>query len=238
MKVVLQKSVISQSRMFDVITETWNPITGCYHNCIYCWARRLATTRLRNYKRYRQGFAPRLNREEFKKKFNDGFVFVCDMGDIFSPGVRDEWVLRVLRHIRRFPDTTFLFLTKNPARYRDFLKEVPDNAVLGATIETDNDELYSVRGISKAPPPSERLKAMKELEWDKKFISIEPILDFTPRFVDEIVETKPLLVYVGYDNYDNKLQEPRLSETRALIDELRSRGINVKEKTIRRAWYE
>jgi len=24
------------------LIERWNPITGCCHECIYCWARRLA----------------------------------------------------------------------------------------------------------------------------------------------------------------------------------------------------
>jgi len=31
-----------RTRMFDLVTETWNPITGCNHECVYCWARRLA----------------------------------------------------------------------------------------------------------------------------------------------------------------------------------------------------
>ena len=30
------------SKMFQEVTDTWNPITGCLHGCIYCWARRYA----------------------------------------------------------------------------------------------------------------------------------------------------------------------------------------------------
>jgi DNA repair photolyase len=32
---------LRMTRMFDFVTETWNPITGCSHECVYCWARRL-----------------------------------------------------------------------------------------------------------------------------------------------------------------------------------------------------
>jgi three-Cys-motif partner protein len=179
-----------------------------------------------------------LNEEEFERRFNGGFVFVCDMGDIFSPGVRDEWVLKVIEHIKGFPSTTFLFLTKNPGRYGEFLDKMPRNAILGATIETDNDELYYEYKMSRAPSPSERIKAMIELPWDRKFVAVEPILDFTPRFPELIIEIKPILVYVGYDNYNNNLPEPPLAKTQELILELKQRGVNVREKTIRYAWYE
>ncbi len=66
-------------RKISIITRTWNPVTGCTHMCKYCWARRLAETRLRHVKRYRHGFKPRLNVEEFSKKFEPGeFIFVSD----------------------------------------------------------------------------------------------------------------------------------------------------------------
>jgi DNA repair photolyase len=227
-----------RTRMFNVVTETWNPISGCLHNCVYCWARRLALTKLKNTERYRDGFIPRLNENEFKREFNGGFVFTVDMGDIFSPMVKDEWVVRVLKHIARFPDTTFLILTKNPKRYTDFIDIMPKNAVLGATIETDDDALYLKYGISNAPPPSIRIEAMMNLNWDRKFISIEPILDFTENFAHVISRIKPFMVYVGYDNYSNRLPEPRMKKTLNLIHELLNMGINVQEKTIRKAWFE
>jgi DNA repair photolyase len=225
--------------MFDLVTETWNPITGCNHECVYCWARRLATTRLKRLERYKHGFVPRLNASELGRKFKPGtLVFAVDMGDIFSPGVEDGWVLRVLKRMAEFPETTFLLLTKNPARYFDFLDKMPGNAVLGATVETDDDDLYRRAKISKAPPPSERLKTMKALPWGRKFISVEPVLSFTPRFADEIAEARPLLVYVGYDNYGHELPEPTLDEVLSLIRGLRSRGIEVRVKTLRPAWHE
>ncbi len=226
-------------KMFSLVTRTWNPVTGCTHNCKYCWARRLAETRLRHIERYRHGFKPRLNIEEFNKEFKPGeFVFVSDMGDLFCQRVPDEWIRKVIEHIRKYPKTHFLFLTKNPKRYKDFINEFPPNVILGATIETNRDDLYEEYDISDAPLPSQRYKAMKSISWPKKFISIEPILDFDFEvFTNWIKEINPIIVYIGYDNYNNRLPEPPLKKTLELIEKL-SEFTLVMKKTIRRAWYE
>ena len=226
-------------RMFSIVSKTWNPVTGCKHYCIYCWARRLAETKLKNSERYRLGFVPRLNLEEFDKKFNEGeLVFVTDMGDLFGDFIPDHWIEKVIMHIRKFPRTYFLFLTKNPQRYFDFIDKLPPNVILGATIETDKGDLYERYNISRAPLPSERYRAMRELEWDKKFISIEPILDFDlDTFTKWIEDINPIITYVGYDNYNNRLPEPPLEKTLSLIRSL-SQVTFVVKKTIRPAWYE
>ena len=225
------------SKMFNIVGETWNPVTGCPHNCRYCWARRLALTKLKNSKRYRNGFNTHFNPEELKKNFKGGVVFVSDMGDLFADTVKDEWIYKILEHTSKFPNTFFLFLTKKPERYRDFLDYFPDNAILGATIETDDDDLYLENRISGAPLPSIRIKAMKNLVWKLKFVSIEPILDFTNEFVGHIREISPFMVYVGYDNYNNRLPEPPLKKTLKLIEELNNFTLVIR-KTIRPAWFE
>jgi len=222
------------SKMFSIVAETWNPVSGCLHQCIYCWARRLAEGKLKKSKRYKHGFTPKLNVEEFNRKLRGRVIFVSDMGDLFGDFVPDEWIVEVLENIRRFPNKLFLFLTKNPSRYMDF--DFPENAILGATIETDKDINYGK--ISKAPKPSERIRAMINLDWNMKFLSIEPILDFTSEFWEKIVEINPFMIYVGYDNYSNRLPEPTLDKTLQLIQKLSEEGFLVLKKTIRRAWYE
>jgi len=226
--------------MFNIVSRTWNPVTGCSHLCRYCWARRLAETRLKRSPRYRDGFIPKIHEQEFKATFKPGeFVFVSDMGDLFCEQVEDEWILRVLDHIRKFPKTHFLLLTKNPRRYRDFLDRFPPNVILGATIETNRDDLYREHRISGAPLPSLRYKAMRDLKWSKKFVSVEPVLDFDlDVFAQWIEEIEPLIVYVGYDNYGNRLPEPPLRKTLALIERLSKLPCLVIRKTIRPAWFE
>jgi len=96
-------------KMFNVVTKTWNPVTGCLHYCSYCWARKLANTKLKNSHRYKEGFKPRLNEGEFKAKFRKGeFVFVSDMGDLFGDFIPHKWILKVLEYIKHFPKTFFL----------------------------------------------------------------------------------------------------------------------------------
>jgi len=227
-----------RSKMFNIVDTSWNPITGCLHWCQYCWARDVAlnSSYFKRSRRYSDGFVPQINNDVFRMKFKRGVIFVCDMGDIFSPEVQSSWIQRVFNHISNFPNTYFLFLTKNPSRFKEFLDKVPHNAILGTTLETNKDDLYAEYHISGAPLPSERYMAMKEIDWPLKFVSIEPILDFDlETFVGWIKEIKPFLVYVGYDNHEWRLPEPPLEKTRNLIRELK-KFTCVIEKTIRESW--
>ena len=231
--------------MFHLVHRTWNPITGCLHLCRYCWARRLVETRLRfRTRKYRDGFKPIFHPEELKRRFKPNeFVFCCDVGDAFGDWVPRDWILKVLQVVRRYPKTTFLFLTKNPARYLEFIDEFRGlgNVILGATIETDLDHLYYLYRISGAPDPTERFRALlkvRELGF-RVMVSIEPVIKFNlHNLYLMMVELEPEFIYIGYDNYGNKLPEPPLSMVLRLIKALRSHGITVYEKTLRKAWYE
>jgi len=215
--------------------DTWNPITGCLHNCVYCWARRyskrLASMGIEPYRTH--DFQPAFAEWRLRQKFPKGrLIFVSDMGDMWGDWVPREWIERVLRVLRTKTDSWFFFLTKNPKRYHEFQDKFTDNMVLGATIETNRP--YKV---TRAPPPRERFEAMRDLDWSHKAVVIEPILDFDPEFIDWIREIRPEMVHIGYDNYGNRLPEPPLDKTRALKEEL-GRITEVEVSTIRRAWYE
>lgn len=226
-------------KMFNIVTATWNPISGCLYNCKYCWARELALTKLKNSHRYSQGFKPSLNEKEFRVKFKKGdLIFVSDMGDMFGDFIPDAWIQQVLDHVRQFPEANFLFMTKNPERYLKLLTYIPENAILGTTIETTNDEIVKTGKITTAPLPTKRYEAMKSLDWKRKMVSIEPILDFElDTFSKWIKNINPFIVYVGYDNYCGKLREPTLRKTNELIDKLKETSLVIR-KTIRPAWFE
>lgn len=238
-KILNTKKLKSKGKMFNLVTQTWNPVTGCRYECEYCWARKLAVTKLKNIQRYSNGFQPMLNEKEFNSKFRDGdFVFVSDMGDLFGEFIPSNWISKVFDHVRLFPEAYFLFLTKNPARYNEFLVTIPKNAILGATIETNIDEHLQKTNLSEAPLPSERYKAMRDLNWGKKMISIEPILDFDLEVIGQWIENIfPFLVYIGYDNYRHKLPEPKLSKTLSLIERVSKDFLTIK-KNIRPSWSE
>ena len=245
-KLKLIKSVLENSlnrkthgKMFSIVTGTWNPISGCLYNCNYCWAKNLALTKLKNTNRYAKGFTPSLNENEFKVNFAKGdLIFVADMSDMFADFIKADWIKQVFDRIIKFPETNFLFMTKNPKRYLDFYRYIPNNAILGATIETTKDEIIQLDKVSSAPAPSKRYEAMKELDWEGKIVSIEPILDFELNtFVKWIEDIDPFLVYVGYDNYCHKLREPTLKQTTELMQNLSATSLVIR-KTIRPAWFE
>lgn len=225
--------------MFKLVSATWNPVTGCLYNCKYCWARELALTKLKKSQRYQQGFKPSLNEAEFKVKFSKGdLIFVSDMGDLFGDFIQSSWIQKVLNHIDHFPEADFLLLTKNPKRYHEFIDRMPKNAILGTTIETNIDRIVEEHNVSISPLPSKRYEAMKNLSWNKKMISIEPILEFDLNVLSQWVEDiQPFIVYVGYDNYNGMMPEPLQEKTSQLIKRLSSNRLVIK-KTIRPAWFE
>jgi len=211
--------------------KTWNPVVGCYHNCVYCWARR-QSKRLKRYCPYCYDFIPHIHPERLRPlRFREErVVFVVDMGDLFGDFIPDDWIISVLEVLNNSKNVIPLFLTKNPKRYESFLELFPRNAILGATIETNRYYSY----ISKAPEPRERLKAMANLEWDRKFISIEPVLDFNLyAFLEALREIRPIYIEIGYDNYGYvPLPEPSLQKTQSLIAEL-SKFTKVNVKSLR-----
>ncbi len=214
------------TRMFKTITRTWNPVKGCEHACVYCWARNLAETKLKDTPRYSDGFKPGLIEKELAKKFKPGeFIFVTDMGDLYGAWVPREWILRVIEVEKSFPLTNFLNQTKNPIRFKEF--DFPPHAYLGTTIETNRD--YH---LTKAPPPIERYKAIAQSNHIHKFISIEPICDFDlDKLLKWMREISPEIIEVGADNHRNNLPEPPWWKVKALLIGLRLVCPKVVEKT-------
>ena len=221
-----------KTKMFPFIDSTWNVIIGCHHDCTFCFARQLVETKLQKLGgRYADGFKkPKLIEKELTRHFQPRHtVFVTDIGDAFGAWVPTGWIMRVLRHIGQFPDTRFLLLTKNPARYFEVRRYIPPNCLLGATIETNR-----VIPISKAPRPVERLRTMVNIPYPHRFISIEPIMDSDlDVMVGWMRSIKRLeMVAVGYDNHHNNLVEPSLEKTMQLIEELEKFTIVIR-KTLR-----
>lgn len=144
---------------------TWNPVTGCKHDCKYCYARDIAS-------RFNNGnFEPAFHEERLSAPSNTNpdvlshggsNVFVCSMADLFGTWVPNDWIYKVIRQVEENPQWTFLFLTKNPRRYESII--FPDNAWIGATVDTQARVKQAELSLSKA---SAKIK----------FISCEPMLE-------------------------------------------------------------
>ncbi len=212
------------SKMFTINDErmiTWNPFTGCYFNCCYCWARKLAETKLK--KSYPEGFTSTTHPDRFTRRFKpNDFVFVWSMGDIaFAPP--PVWRV-VSEHVQKYPQTNFLLCTKSPHVFSQSIAW--PNLLFGSTIETNRH----YPEISKAPPVHERYKQMS-LIYGRKFLSIEPIMDFDLNsFIQWVINIKPEIVEIGADNYHNNLPEPGPDKLAQFLVELRDYVPTVIEK--------
>jgi protein gp37 len=148
---------------------SWNPVTGCLHNCPYCYARDIAE------RFYEQKFAPSLWPSRLTAPRNTPFpeakaaewmghknVFVCSMADLFGRWVPREWIEAVLREVCAAPQWNFLFLTKFPIRMAEF--DFPENAWVGTTVDCQ-------ARVANAEKAFRRVKA------GVKWLSCEPMIE-------------------------------------------------------------
>jgi protein gp37 len=146
--------------------HTWNPVTGCEHDCKWCYARPLAhRLKAMGQKRYRHGFAPTFHEEALEEpgqRRKPTRIFVCSMADLFGAWVPTEWIQQVLQVVQDCPQHTFIFLTKNPRRLLDF-EPWPDNTWVGATV-VDQVAMAMAAG------------AMHTVRAPVRFLSVEPML--------------------------------------------------------------
>lgn len=128
---------------------SWNPVTGCLHDCPYCYARDIANrffTHMPDGDRFAPAFyperltAPKNTRQPNLDAISDPVehmakrnVFVCSMADLFGKWVPTEWIEAVLEQAWDNPQWNFLFLTKFPIRMAEF--EYPPNSWIGTTVD-------------------------------------------------------------------------------------------------------
>lgn len=172
-------------------TMSWNPVTGCFHGCKYCYARSIARrfawkkglpfkeevlTKLvipkpirddeGKVQPYPAGFNPTFHKyrlDEPARVKEPQNIFVCSMADLFGDWVPVEWIRDVFDACLKAPQHNYLFLTKNPERY----VELKDQGVL-----VDLPNMWYGTSVTKKSDPF--IWFDKFANW---FISVEPILE-------------------------------------------------------------
>ena len=200
----------------------------CPHACSYCYVKAMA--KRFGHDRY-QG-AIRLIEKEFRVNYVvPGTYFIEHCNDLWAAAVPDAAIVKVLEHCREWPENEYVFQTKNPGRYMDFLGMMPEKRILGCTIETTNAEIAA--SVSKAPSPRDRFECMDTVavEGERVFITIEPILRGCPgKLAAMISELCPEFVNIGADSKGTGLDEPTREEVRELIDKLGEYHVEIREK--------
>ncbi len=219
----------ASGNMYDWVTHLHSELGGeCSHQCKYCYVNK---GRFAPYPRYCG--EPRLIEADTKTRFGSGkIIFKEHMNDLFASCVPDDIVQKVLNHCQEWPDNTYVFQSKNPARYKDF--DFSQLKVMrGTTIETNREIDMS---ISCAPRPSNRFLAMSKRFNGKKFITIEPIMDFDVNVLSMWMKViEPDFINIGADSKWCGLPEPSTEKVQQLILKLRSYGltVNIKPNLIR-----
>lgn len=199
---------------------SWNPVTGCLHNCSYCYARDIAA------RFYPQGFEPSFLPSRLSMPRNTpvpasaaqdiGYknVFTCSMADLFGRWVPREWIKAVLQVVADNPQWNFLFLTKFPIRLAEF--DFPANAWLGTTVDAQARVTNAERAFSK-------------VRGGVKWLSCEPLLE-PLRF-----SSLEMFDWVVIGGASSSTQTPEFHPPRAWVESLevqaRRAGCKVYEKT-------
>jgi protein gp37 len=232
----------------DWTDSTFNPVSGCYHKCQYCYARsiahrfsgggenwtddRIITLDERVYDEetgkalaYPYGFMPtfhkyRLNDYAKKKGRN---IFVCSMADLFGAWVPDEWIEEVFEACKAAPQHNYMFLTKNPGRYIELQSKdkLPHdgNFWFGTTV-TDGGEPYMWHDGSYG---------------FHSFLSIEPILEDFGEFAGELPQE---WIIVGAETGNRKEKVvPEKSWIDNIVIQCREHNIPIFMKESLRALY-
>ena len=161
----------SNGNMYEWITHTWNPLAGeCLHGCSYC-----STNKLMRYPGIKNKYTgePRLDENQMKINLGKGnFIFVVAQSDLFAEDIPDEIIGRILEHCKNF-DNEYLLQTKNPKGFHRFF--LPNNFSICTTIETNR---FYEKFMGNTPSTYTRSVAMFETTFMKKYVTIEPIMDF------------------------------------------------------------
>ena len=194
--------------MYPFVTHTFNTIKGkCPHDCIYCYCKKW-------------GEQSRLHFDDKELKTDlgkDNFIFVGSSCDMWASQIQDEWIYKTTNHCRQF-NNKYLFQTKDTEHLFQLRTLLPQNSVIGTTIETNR--WYPEMG--KAPPTIDRIEDMEEIELPK-IITVEPIMNFDlDILVHFISRCNPEWVNIGANTaHWVQLPEPPKEKILELIEALK-----------------
>jgi protein gp37 len=161
------------ANLIDWAMWTWNPITGCEHNCPYCYARDIANRfHKEGHPAFPNGFEATFRPDRLSAPLNhlppqsddprEARVFTGSMADVFGRWVPAEWIEAILDIQAEASQWTYLMLTKFPKRMGEF--RYSSNVWLGTSVDCQ-------LRVANAEAAFARIDA------SVKWLSIEPMLE-------------------------------------------------------------
>jgi len=165
---------------------TFNPYTGCDYACVYCYASNYIPRF--SLCRPKKDLIPRLRREA--AGLEGQLVSISNSSDPYPRLEAQTGLMRNCLEILSQNNCRVQIITKSNLVVRDvdLLRKVP--SVVSLTITTDNDGTAKLIEPN-APPPSERLKALKTLieSGIPTSVRIDPIIPFVNDSPEKLVES-------------------------------------------------
>ena len=216
-------------------TKTWNPFKGCSFDCVYCGPSfKRQAKRQKHHCTQCYNYTPHYHPERLSRIPSAPIIFVCGNGDIrFCKPAFLKQIIEAIRN-HKGKHKSFYLQTKEPACLEPVLHLLPDNVILVTTLETNRDKGYA--DVSKAPVPSVRYQQFLKLDYPRKVITAEPILDFDlTEYSRWIANITPEYVWLGLNSHPEtiKMPEPSPGKLYKLAEKLIKKGIEVRGKALR-----
>jgi len=176
----------------DWTDYTWNPISGCLHNCDYCYMKRME-------KRFKGITVPAFHSERLENIYRikkPSKIFVGSSGDMWGEWVPREWINEVLDIAALNDQHTFQFLTKNPAEYNHWDLFEMGNCWFGTTVDGTPKTSMNLATLLTAIPYS-----------IVKFASFEPLL--APVNIEPIYMDMLDWIIIGADSTKGSNKPPK-----------------------------
>jgi protein gp37 len=239
--------------------RTWNPVTGCYHNCPYCYAAKIAdrfkpkdAETWDSLANMQQSDYPLVSAEKAAPPFVCGFIptlyygrldepirkkkpqniFVCSMADLFGDWVPDEWIEAVFEACEKAPQHRYLFLTKN----RSMTKNEKRLSMLQKYFNSGNT---SNKWLGYSVESGYKLASALNIGIKNTFLSMEPLAynASSPfKYGVFIKDVKWVIIGAETGNRKGKIV-PNIEPIKDIVNECRERKISVFMKdSLKETW--